>query len=138
MDFTALSEVARKVIPQDRLPSEQFVGPLQETQQTEVLRALLLVYFLSLGNIIPRESQLLAVIESLSGRDGLVTAATGSGKTLIMIMLSLLRPDDISVLIVPLKRLQHSQLRAFASFGIPSVVINEDTPDDTELWTVSR
>lgn len=28
------------------------------------------------------------------------------------------------------------QLEAFTSFGIQSVVVNEDTPNDAELWKV--
>jgi hypothetical protein len=136
MDLVALSDLCQTVIPRDRLPSDAFWNSLDRSQHADALRACLLVYTSSLGNIIPRDFQLQAVIASLSGRDGLVTAATGSGKTLIMIMLLMLRPSDTSILIVPLKRLQDSHISAFTSYGIPSVVINEDTPDDPALWKV--
>jgi hypothetical protein len=53
-----------------------------------------------------------------------------------MIMIALLRYTSSSILIVPLKRLQYSQNEAFGRYGIPSVVINEDTPEDPELWKV--
>jgi hypothetical protein len=53
-----------------------------------------------------------------------------------MIILLLLRPMEAVILVVPLKCLQHSQLEAFTSFGILTVIVNEDTPDDPDLWKV--
>jgi replicative superfamily II helicase len=109
---------------------------LSNDQRVEVLRACLLVYKLSNGRAIPREFQLQVVLQSLTSRDCVVSSGTGSGKTLIMIILLLLRPMEAVILVVPLKRLQHSQLEAFTSFGILTVIVNEDTPDDPNLWKV--
>ena len=137
MDPSRLSDLARLLIAPDQLPGDAFLNALDASLRAEVLRALLVVFFLSHGKVIPREFQLEAVAGALSGQDGLITAATGSGKTLIMAMLALLRPNDRFILIVPLKRLQKSQTAEFDMYGVTSVIINEDTPENPELWEVS-
>ena len=81
--------------------------------------------------------QLEAVLGSLAG-NGIIPAGTGSGKTLIMIILLLLRPANLCILIVPLKRLQLAHLEAFNLYGINTVVINEDTSVEPALWQVSN
>jgi hypothetical protein len=43
---------------------------------------------------------------------------------------------DHSLLILPLKCLQKSQLDAFSLYGIPTVVLNEDMPDDSDIWSI--
>ncbi|KIM91510.1 hypothetical protein PILCRDRAFT_677 [Piloderma croceum F 1598] len=83
---------------------------------------------------VPQEFQLEAILRPLDGHNTVVSSATGSGKTMIMILLLLLHPMEHLILIVPLKRLQQAQLNAFTSFGIRFVIVNEDTPDDAELW----
>jgi ATP-dependent helicase YprA (DUF1998 family) len=119
-----------------QLPGTAFLGKLSVSIAADVHRAVLLIYLRSLGKIIPRDFQLETLAESLLGRDGLITAATGSGKTLIMIMIALIRPKAFSLVIVPLKRLQQTQAQAFTRYGISAVIINEDTPDDPQLWKV--
>ena len=63
--------------------------------------------------------------------DSLVSAGTGSGKTLPIVICTLL--DDPAkkkgtIVVSPLKRLQKIQAAAFKCFGIYAVAINEDTP----------
>jgi hypothetical protein len=137
LDLAALSEITPNIIPENQYPSAVVLDSFSNAIKADLLRACLLIFFLSLGKMVPRHFQLEAIAHTLTGQDGLVTAATGSGKTLIMAALSLLRPNDKTVLIVPLKRLQASQNDAFTRFNIPSIIINEDTPDDPELWKVS-
>jgi hypothetical protein len=119
-----------------QLPGTAYLGELPAPIAADVHRAVILIYLQSLGKIIPREFQLEALAESLLGQDGLITAATGSGKTLIMIMIALICPKAFSLVIVPLKQLQQTQAKAFTQYGISAVIINEDTPDDPHLWKV--
>ncbi|KAG2353568.1 hypothetical protein BDR07DRAFT_1309106, partial [Suillus spraguei] len=70
------------------------------------LRACLTVYVLTSTVIVPRQFQLEAVLATLNGRDSVITAGTGSGKTLCIIIPILLRPGTVSITISPLKRLQ--------------------------------
>jgi|ERR1700722_3571872 len=136
-ELEGLRVAATEMIPPDRRPSQRFWEAEKKDQQVFVLRACLLVFVLSLGKVVPRDFQLEAVLGSLGKKDVIVSSGTGSGKTLIMLMLMLLRPLEVSLVIVPLKRLQKSQLEAFAWYEIKAVVINEDTPDNKELWKVS-
>ena len=136
-ELESLKEVATAMIPIDRRPSQRFWEAQESIQQVSVLRACLMVFVLSLGKAVPRDFQLEALLGSLGNKDVIVSSGTGSGKTLVMTMLMLLHPMDVSLVIVPLKCLQKSQLKAFTRYQIPAVVINEDTPDDKELWKVS-
>jgi superfamily II DNA helicase RecQ len=85
--------------------------------------------------------QLRVVLANHQGKDALIAAGTGSGKTL-PIALSILLDDpdahNITITISPLKRLQVTQESDFnLRFGIPTVTINEDTPRENEWWNVS-
>ncbi|KAF9222955.1 hypothetical protein BS17DRAFT_659433, partial [Gyrodon lividus] len=55
-----------------------------DQEQVDALRACLIVYLLTSNTIIPRAFQLEASLAILSGRDTLITAGTGSGKTLCL------------------------------------------------------
>ena len=107
------------IIPEERLPSIQFMESLSKTSKNDsdsesvtVLRACLLVYTVTRGHIVPRDLQLEAALASISGRDSVVIVGIGWGKTLCMVILLLLRPNAISVTISPLKRLQIMQVCA--------------------------
>ena len=101
------------------------------------LRACLTMWSASGKMIVPMEFQLQAVISVMSGQDALIDVATGYGKTLCMIIPCLLdAPGMVSIIISPLKRLQVVQVLEFERYGIRTVAINEDTPNDPELWKV--
>ena len=46
------------------------------------------------------------------------------------------KASSILIIISPLKRLQAVQVLEFERYGINTVAINEDTPNDPELWKV--
>ena len=72
----------------------------------------------------------------MSGRDSLIDVGTGYGKTLCMIIFCLLNPESLFVIFSPLERLQAVQVLEFECYGIKTLVINEDTPNDPDLWKV--
>ena len=102
------------------------------------LRACLAIWAASGKEIVPVEFQLRATIAVMSGQDTLVDVGTGYGKTLCMIIPCLLdAPGTISIIISPLNnRLQAAQVLEFERYGIQTMAINEDTPNDPELWKV--
>ena len=53
-----------------------------------------------------------------------------------MILPCLTNPNSMAVVISPLKRLQAVQVLVFARYQIKTIVINEDIPNDSELWKV--
>jgi len=110
---------APRIIPQYQLPSDEFIGTLNVKQKMDVLRGCLLVYVLSKGKAVPRDFQLQTCLGPLDGRDTVLCSGTGSGKTLVLILLLLLRPNDISLLVVPLKRLQLVQVNILNFCGSP-------------------
>ncbi|KAG2044373.1 hypothetical protein BDR03DRAFT_850377 [Suillus americanus] len=87
--------------------------------------------------IVPQQFQLEAVLATLNGQDTIITAGTGSGKTLCIIIPILLCPGTISMTISPLKHLQATQVLESTRYGIPTIVINKDTPTDLSLWEVN-
>ncbi|KIM52659.1 hypothetical protein SCLCIDRAFT_47169, partial [Scleroderma citrinum Foug A] len=93
----------------DRVPWT-FVNTLEEKDVVDALRACVIIHILSGGKIVPREFQLEATLSVLHGRDSVITAGTGSGKTLCIIIPILLRPDKITITVSPLKRLQALQV----------------------------
>ena len=124
-----------------RLPAA-FLDTLDEGDKIICYRAALLCYSVTGSTQVPREMQLKVILAIHNGKDSLVSAGTGSGKTL-PIVLSVLLDDPMKKLIMitlsPLKRLQVTQESDFNTrYGIPTVVINEDTPREEAWWTVSR
>ncbi|KAF8551894.1 hypothetical protein OG21DRAFT_217753 [Imleria badia] len=71
----------------------EFIATLPETDTVDTLRASLIVHHLSSHAIVPRDFQLQASLAILHGKDSIVTAGTGSGKTLCQLILLLLRPS---------------------------------------------
>lgn len=86
--------------------------------------------------------QLRSVLADRHGKDSLVAAGTGSGKTLPMALNILLDDplkNQVTLTLSPLKRLQSTQQEDFETrYRICTVVINEDTPRDEAWWNVSR
>jgi ATP-dependent helicase YprA (DUF1998 family) len=88
-----------------------YVATLAEHDKTDALRACLVVALITRFTIIPCHFQLQASLAILNGHDSIITAGTGSGKTLCLLIPILLRPNSISITILPLKRLQVTQVR---------------------------
>ena len=124
-------------IPAELAPPALFWKSYSDEKLAIGLRACLAMWAASGKKLVPNEFQLNATIALMSGQDSLVDVGTGSGKTLCMILPCLLdSPGAISIVISPLKRLQVVQVLDFERYGIKTVGINEDTPNDTELWKV--
>jgi hypothetical protein len=87
-----------------------FVSSLTPAQQELVFQAFLRLDDLSEGLNAPRILQLLCLLALKAGKDGIVRAGTGYGKTLAMILPMLLTPEKIGIVISPLKLLQVSQV----------------------------
>ncbi|KAF8486547.1 P-loop containing nucleoside triphosphate hydrolase protein [Russula emetica] len=115
-------------------PGPEFLGKLDTSERETVYRCCLLLSTVTNGEKIPREFQLKAVLTLLAGKDCLIDAGTGSGKTLCMILPALLDPTAVSLVVSPLKRLQVLQVAEFQSYGLTAACINEDTPNSTEFW----
>ncbi|KAF8273935.1 hypothetical protein EI94DRAFT_1563327 [Lactarius quietus] len=84
--------------------------------------------------------QLNAILSNYHGKDTLVSAGTGSGKTLPIALNVLLDDPDkclITLMLSPLKHLQMTQESDFNSqYSIPTIVINEDTLREDSWWSV--
>ncbi|KJA24296.1 hypothetical protein HYPSUDRAFT_136436 [Hypholoma sublateritium FD-334 SS-4] len=84
--------------------------------------------------------QLRSILADQLKKDSLVSAGTGSGKTLpiaINILLDDPSKNKVTITISPLKRLQATQQEDFKSrYGIRTFAINDDTPHDEAWWTV--
>ncbi|KAG1891422.1 P-loop containing nucleoside triphosphate hydrolase protein [Suillus subluteus] len=131
-----LDSFARSLIG-ERLPTN-YIQSLSDKDKIDALRACLLVYIITATMIVPREFQLEAVLATLNDRDSVITAGTGCGKTLCLILPIILRPDTISMTISPLKRLQITQVKECLKYGISTISINEDTPNDASTWQSIR
>ncbi|KAF8552163.1 hypothetical protein OG21DRAFT_1511808 [Imleria badia] len=95
----------------DKKHPVDYLATLAENDRTDALRACLVVFIVTRFTIVPRVFQLKASLAILNGLDGIITAGTGSGKTLCLFIPILLRPNLISITISPLKRLQVTQVR---------------------------
>jgi ATP-dependent helicase YprA (DUF1998 family) len=127
----------RESIPSELALPTSFWMSYDDEKLAIGLRACLAIWAASGKKIVPNEFQLTATISVMSGQDTLVDVGTGYGKTLCMIIPCLLdSPGSISIVISPLKRLQAVQVLEFEHYGINTVAINEDTPNDPELWKV--
>jgi hypothetical protein len=134
-----LAQLVSDLCLEERLP-RAFLDGLSEEDKTICYRVALLCYCVTLSVQIPREMQLRVVLADQHKKDSLVSAGTGSGKTLPIVLDALLDAPDkqlVTLVISPLKRLQVTQENDFNTrYGIPAVVINEDTPREDTWWTV--
>ncbi|KAK7016068.1 II DNA helicase [Favolaschia claudopus] len=137
MPLDELTTVALDILPLDR-SLLSFFDTLDIEHRTLALRACLLVYFASKCTIVPKQFQLEANNALEDRRDVLIDSGTGSGKTLCQIIPNLMHPMTMSVTISPLKRLQILQVAELQRWGINAISINEDTPNNPELWNVTR
>src|SRR5882757_3407734 len=88
-----LRDAVSDLIPLELMPSATFFEALSPHESTEALKACLIIFIISGSKKVPRQFQLTASLASLAGRDSLVTSATGSGKTLCILIPLLLRPQ---------------------------------------------
>lgn len=135
-----ISQLISMEIPQDRLPI-QYLESLSEEDRTVCFRASMICWAVTGRAMVPREMQLRTVLADFHGRDALIAAGTGSGKTLpiaLCILLDNPANNFITLTISPLKRLQVTQESDFNTrFQIPTVVINHDTSGENDWWNVS-
>jgi hypothetical protein len=132
-------DISDQIFPSEVVPTAYLDG-LDEPDRILCLRACLISWAISSGEKIPREMQLRTVLACWKKSDTLVSARTGSGKTLPMALAILLDDPAMNyktITISPLKRLQSTQENNFNTCcGIETVVINEDTPRDEKWWNV--
>ncbi|EIW77908.1 P-loop containing nucleoside triphosphate hydrolase protein [Coniophora puteana RWD-64-598 SS2] len=127
-----LSETARESF--DYL-SFDFVEKLTLSEALLVHQAVAWFDFYTKGKGQLREFQLKSALKTLAGENVVVRAGTGYGKTMCMILpLILGNQSKIALTVSPLKLLQKNHVEDFNRAGIPSIQINEDTPNDRELW----
>jgi Rad3-related DNA helicase len=126
----------KNCIPTDRAPSLSFWSAYNREQVSVGQRSCLLLWVASKFSTVLREFQIQSTIALTSGKDVLIDAGTGYGKTFCMILPCLLCPETITVIISPLKRLQAVQVLEFERYGIKTAAINQDTPNDPILWKV--
>lgn len=125
-----------KLVPVERRLPETFWLQYNEEQQAIGLCTSLLLWIHSGFKDLPREFQLTATMAIMSGQDSLVDVGTGAGKTMCMILPCLLAPATVAIVFSPLKRLQTVQVLGFAHYQINAIAINEDTPNDPDIWKV--
>ena len=97
-------------IPSSQRLGHEFFENLDTSERETVYKCCLLLYTATKGKKVPREFQLESTLALLAGKDCLINAGTGSGKTLCMVLPALLDPTSISLVISPLKRLQILQV----------------------------
>jgi len=68
--------------------SDQFLGSLNARQWTEILRGCLLVFVLSHRKAVPRDFHFKACLGPLGGCDTVLSSGNGTGKTLVLILLT--------------------------------------------------
>ncbi|KAF8834573.1 hypothetical protein BDN67DRAFT_873768, partial [Paxillus ammoniavirescens] len=107
---------------------------LSDNERIDTLWACLVIWVITRGTVVPRIFQLQASLAMLRRRDNVIIAGTGSGKMLCLLIPMLLRPDSISITISLLKHLQTSQVLECQKYGIDTIAINKDTPNDPTLW----
>ena len=86
---------------------------LNEQDQLMACCACLLAWYMTGGKQVPRQAQLESCLATFNGKDSLVYAGTGSGKTLpiaLNILLEDLEKQLIAITISPLKQLQITQV----------------------------
>ena len=114
------------------LPSDAFLAGLSLEHVSTVKRACLIAYSLA-RRITLKEWQLGGTLDVLAGRDTILNASTGAGKTMLINLPMLLRPASISITISPLKRLMASQAAELRRCGLRAAIVNEDTSHDPDL-----
>jgi len=103
-----------------------WIDSLDPDQHLDAFRACLLVFSVTDGWVVPRQFQLEAGLATYRGKNTIINAGTGSGKTLSMVIPLLMNLEAIAIIISPLKRLQTTQARELERFLIKPLAINQD------------
>ncbi|KAF8166050.1 P-loop containing nucleoside triphosphate hydrolase protein [Pholiota molesta] len=123
-----------------QLPHD-YLAEIDDNERVICLRASLICWKVTQGKQVPRKMQLQAILADRLNQDSLVSAGTGSGKTLpiaINILLDDPANSPITLTISPLTRLQSSQVESFGErYGIKTFAINQYTPRDAAWWAVN-
>jgi hypothetical protein len=123
-----------------QLPHD-YLAEIDDNERVICLRASLICWRVTQGKQVPRKMQLQAILADRLNQDSLVSAGTGSGKTLpiaINILLDDPANSPITLTISPLTRLQSSQVESFGErYGIKTFAINQYTPRDAAWWAVN-
>lgn len=72
----------------------------------------------------PRDFQVEAAVRIAQGKDTILIAPTGSGKTLVLAMPLLFHDKKTSLVISPLHALETDQVKKMNSMGVPSLLID--------------
>ncbi len=89
----------------------QLRGPLTLDEYLQVVKCFEIFDRLTSGTFHPKLFQVQVALDVLAGRNVVVRAGTGYGKTLAMALPMLLQPDKIAVTVSPLVLLQEQQVR---------------------------
>ncbi|QRV94683.1 DEAD/DEAH box helicase [Ceratobasidium sp. AG-Ba] len=81
-----------------------------------------------------RDFQIKAVKAVLDGRDVIVHAGTGSGKTLIFAAPHFVLEKRTSIVISPLILLQHDQQERMRKMGLNAIALNKEVHVEAETW----
>jgi hypothetical protein len=127
-----------QLVPEEHQILVKFWLQYNTKQQAIGLHTSLLLWVQSGHQDLPWEFQLKATIGIMSEQDSLIDVGTGAGKTLCMILPCLLTPTTMAVVFSPLKHLQVVQVLTFSWYNIKAITINEDTPNNIDLWKVCR
>ena len=104
----------------------RWIDLLDLDQCLDTLRICLLVFSVTDGWVFPRQFQFEAGLAAYQGKNSIVVAGTGSGKTLSMAIPLLMNPEAVGIIVSLLKRLQSTQARELERFQIKPLVINQD------------
>ncbi|KAF8220384.1 hypothetical protein L208DRAFT_1372830 [Tricholoma matsutake] len=116
LDKDDVTGFAYRLISDERLPSHDFLSSLSADDCNIIARVLL--YAVTRGNtIIPRDFQLQASLETVHGRDSVIIAGTGHGKTLSIVIPLLLFSGSMTITISLPKCLQMMQVHVVYYFA---------------------
>jgi hypothetical protein len=108
-DLPSLDRLVSNLCLHERLPVS-FLDTLEEDDKAVCYRAVLICYSVTGSSQVPREMQLRVVLANQNGRDCLVSAGTGSGKTLPIALNALLDDPGKSLVTLTLSPLKHLQM----------------------------
>ncbi|KAJ3766263.1 P-loop containing nucleoside triphosphate hydrolase protein [Lentinula raphanica] len=113
-----------------------FIASLNQELELVAFKFCLLLWHVTRGSQIPRQIQLECALSVYQRKDTLFVAGTGSGKTLVVILLALLRkPGHIMIMVSPFKHLQESMATDMRErYHLNVIVINEETNQDVDWW----